>query len=98
LYARYFPVYFGEDQLQVLADRVDWLNLWRRTDAIGSDMELGVVGVDIELTDPAGFDRRPGDPEYPRIYGHSDYQGDPGYAAALDLIRRSPVPARVELP
>lgn len=98
LYARYFPTYFGEDQLQQLADRVDWLNLWRRTDAIGSDMNLGVVGVDIELTDPAGFDRRPGDPEYPRIYGHSDYQGDPGYAAALDLIRRSPVPARVEQP
>src|SRR5262245_2520292 len=39
LYARYFPAYFGEDQLQLLADRLDWLNLWRRTDAIGSDMD-----------------------------------------------------------
>ncbi|MCI0688147.1 MAG: hypothetical protein L0Y54_13050 [Sporichthyaceae bacterium] len=96
LYARYFPAYFGEDQLQLLADRVDWLNLWRRTDSIGSDVDLGVVGVDIELTDPAGFDRRPGDPDYPRINAHSDYHSDAGYAAALDLIRRSPAPPRTD--
>jgi len=96
LYAHYFPVYFGEDHLLRLAERVDWLNLWRQTDAIGSDMELGMVGVDIELTDPAGFDRRPGDPEYPAILGHSDYHGDPGYQAALELIRRSPAPVRLD--
>jgi hypothetical protein len=79
LYARFFPAYLGVAELEQLRDRVPWWrNLWRRTDPIGGPVEL--PGVDVELPDPEGFGRVPGDPAYPPIRGHSNYLQDPAYA------------------
>jgi hypothetical protein len=39
-----------------------------------------IPGVDVELPDPEGFSRLPGNPAYPPIRGHSNYLDDPAYA------------------
>ncbi len=91
LYARYFPVYFGERCLDAVAAKLGtaagpsrWKNLWRRTDPIGSWVwSPRPGGRDIRFVDPLLADIPPWDTTTPPLYGHSDYQEDPAYDRVL---------------
>jgi len=98
LYARFFPVYFGERVLHnteafLLGGRdrpdpaaVPWRNLYRRSDPIGGPVfDDGVI--DRCLLDPA-FAKPAGDISYPPTYGHSGYPDDPQWTAAVHDVKR----------
>ncbi|GAA1734698.1 hypothetical protein [Luedemannella helvata] len=95
LYGRAFPAYFHDGVFEEISGALDhgqprWVNLWRRTDAIGGPVAPG--GRDVRVVDPIAFDPPPGDRVPPVIAGHFDYQLSPAFAveltALLDRLRR----------
>jgi hypothetical protein len=69
-----------------------WRNLFRPSDPIGGAVFYRYpitvddnADVDWQLMDPA-VDPSPGDPAWPRAYGHSDYFRDPAFTTALILL------------
>ncbi|WP_367123181.1 hypothetical protein [Streptomyces phytohabitans] len=84
LYGRWFPAYFGPDELASLHREVDcWRNLWRLTDPIGGPVRLpGDTAPDVDrgpLLDPLAYGRTVRQPLPAPILGHSDYQADPAF-------------------
>ncbi|MEU8761342.1 hypothetical protein [Streptomyces sp. NPDC048659] len=97
LYGRWFPAYFGPDALRGLHRTVHcWSNLYRATDPIGGPVRVpeedGRPAVDRPvLRDPVAYGRTREHPLPEPILGHSDYQADPGFAAArAELLDRLP--------
>jgi hypothetical protein len=91
LYGRYFPAYFGPDQLDFLRAVLNpggWRNLYRPTDPIGGWVleKNGVVDRPLPH-DPRFFDKQPGQPVLDPIRGHSDYQSDDAYAEEMRRLR-----------
>lgn len=103
LFGQVFPAYFGQRAVENLEQGVTsgcggWVNLYRRTDAIGGPvMGAGESAVDQEVPDPAetaasGFPLDPNDPEPLRaawsdVAGHQDYQHELAYKQAVRSIR-----------
>jgi hypothetical protein len=86
LYGRYFPAYFGPEELAWLhQDAPAWRNLFRVTDPIGGPVRVAVPAgrqpVDAEpFVDPLVFDRDlDGHPLPVPINAHSQYQADPRF-------------------
>lgn len=107
LYAQLFPAYVGGLTLDAVQTSVAgrWRNLYRDTDPIGSwvldppptpEGPTTVQRVDRRLRDPRALGRD--------VRGHSDYWGDPGYAAAATELEAalgaelSAAPAGVQPP
>ncbi|NNJ04455.1 lipase family protein [Streptomyces sp. PKU-MA01144] len=86
LYGRWFPAYFGPEQLRGLHRELHcWRNLWRHTDPIGGPVRLpaedGRPAVDREaLRDPVVYGRTDTHPLPEPVLGHSDYPADPAFA------------------
>ncbi|MGV0792003.1 hypothetical protein [Mycolicibacterium sp. XJ1819] len=105
LYARNFPAYFGTGALPRLAGREQhrWINLWARTDPIGSwvcddtDRAIGaaVHGVDVRLLDVESLARRP-DGTYSPICGHSGFWVRAEYRDAVTELEAALLPAGTE--
>lgn len=88
LYARLFPAYVNPAVFNCVRASVGgrWWNLWRDTDPIGGAVQNAP---NQRLRDPPAFDIQPGDTVYPMIQGHSGYQKQPPFAAAVtDLVGR----------
>lgn len=87
LYGRWFPAYFGPEQLADLHSELDcWRNLWRLTDPIGGPVR---VGDDVDrgpLLDPLAYGRTAEHPLPAPILGHSEYQADPVFDEERDLL------------
>ncbi|MFD0328091.1 hypothetical protein ACFQZC_07325 [Streptacidiphilus monticola] len=92
LYGRFFPAYFGpEDLLRLRKDAPHWHNLFRVTDPIGGPVRVPATGAKHApdwpaLTDPLVWGR---DEEHPLpvpIHAHSDYQADPQFTVARDRL------------
>jgi hypothetical protein len=105
LYEPLFPQVFGADALSAVRDALDrrWVNLWRDTDPIASQLSRLLDRRDRRCRDPAGFDLDGETGRYPPIRAHSDYPADPAYATARrDLLGdRGPAAeaaTRIELP
>ncbi|MEV6424444.1 hypothetical protein [Streptomyces sp. NPDC051662] len=104
LYGRWFPAYFGAEQLAQLSTEVHcWRNLWRSTDPIGGPVRVPEDGDRPEvdrgpLMDPLAYGRTMLHPLPEPILGHSDYQADPVFAAEraalLDRLPPAAVPAQ----
>ncbi|PVE04859.1 hypothetical protein [Streptomyces scopuliridis] len=104
LYGRWFPAYFGAEQLGQLSKEVHcWRNLWRSTDPIGGPVRVPEDGDRPEvdrgpLKDPLAYSRTVLHPLPEPILGHSDYQADPVFAeeraALLDRLPPAAVPAQ----
>ncbi|MFE2492650.1 hypothetical protein [Streptomyces scopuliridis] len=104
LYGRWFPAYFGAEQLGQLSKEVHcWRNLWRSTDPIGGPVRVPGDGDRPEvdrgpLKDPLAYSRTVLHPLPEPILGHSDYQADPVFAeeraALLDRLPPAAVPAQ----
>ncbi|MEV4973820.1 hypothetical protein [Streptomyces scopuliridis] len=104
LYGRWFPAYFGAEQLAQLSKEVHcWRNLWRSTDPIGGPVRVPEDGDRPEvdrgpLKDPLAYSRTVLHPLPEPILGHSDYQADPVFAeeraALLDRLPPAAVPAQ----
>ncbi|MFG2331615.1 hypothetical protein ACGFMM_18515 [Streptomyces sp. NPDC048604] len=92
LYGRWFPAYFGPDQLTALHGEVHcWRNLWRATDPIGGPVRVPADGdkpaVDRDaLLDPLVYGRDHDHPLPEPVLGHSDYQADPVFAAERTVL------------
>jgi len=82
LYGKFFPAYFGPEDVKTVHDRVGgrWINLYRITDPIGGS--VGLDSVDRRCLDPETDDRQPGDP-LPRVRGHAFYAGSAAYTRAI---------------
>jgi hypothetical protein len=94
LYAKYFPAYFGTEQLTALLDalrgpaEVDdgsrWRNLWRPSDYLGGEMGNAVTSgapageLDRRLIDPL-YPIPAGELGFPRPIRHSNYPLDPAF-------------------
>lgn len=102
LYARYFPAYFGQAELDELANmlggdspEIRWRNLWRHSDFIGGpivdkeDTSPGGVPavVDQRLIDPP-YEPVPGDLADPPVGGHSGYPRDPEFQKNVNTLVR----------
>jgi pimeloyl-ACP methyl ester carboxylesterase len=95
LYARNFPAYFGTGALPRLRQRQrrQWINLWARTDPIGSwvnddrdrSMQEALEGVDYRLLDVESLAPR-ADGTYPPICGHSGFWTRPEYRDAASTL------------
>ncbi|MFE7567405.1 hypothetical protein ACFU76_10615 [Streptomyces sp. NPDC057539] len=104
LYGRWFPAYFGAEQLRQLSTEVHcWRNLWRSTDPIGGPVRVPEDGDRPEvdrgpLKDPLAYGRTMLHPLPEPILGHSDYQADPVFAAErtalLDRLPPAAVPTQ----
>jgi hypothetical protein len=102
LYARNFPAYFGTGALPRLRQRqhLQWINLWARTDPIGSwtnddrdrSMKEALEEVDYRLLDVESLTPR-ADGTYPPICGHSGFWTRPEYRDALSMLESSMLPA-----
>lgn len=86
LYGRWFPAYFGPDQLNDLCGQVRcWRNLWRNTDPIGGPVRVtaGEAGPEVDrgpLKDPQAYGRSVRRPLPEPVLGHAGYQADPAFA------------------
>ncbi|MFC9647066.1 hypothetical protein [Streptomyces sp. NPDC056937] len=104
LYGRWFPAYFGAEQLGQLSKEVHcWRNLWRSTDPIGGPVRVPEDGDRPEvdrgpLRDPLAYSRTVLHPLPEPILGHSDYQADPVFAeeraALLDRLPPAALPTQ----
>jgi pimeloyl-ACP methyl ester carboxylesterase len=105
LYARNFPAYFGTGALPRLRQRQQrrWLNLWARTDPIGSwvnddrdrSMQDALEEVDYRLLDVESL--TPGaEGTYPPICGHSGFWTRPEYRDAVSNLESVLLPAGSE--
>ena len=102
LYARNFPAYFGTGALARLRKRQQrrWINLWARTDPIGSwvnddrdrSMQEAPQEVDYRLLDVESLAPR-ADGTYPPICGHSGFWRRPEYRDAVGMLVASVLPA-----
>ena len=102
LYARNFPAYFGTDGLPRLRQRQQrrWINLWARTDPIGSwviddldrSMQEALNEVDYRLLDVESLTPR-ADGTYPPICGHSGFWTRPEYRDAVSMLESVLLPA-----
>jgi pimeloyl-ACP methyl ester carboxylesterase len=102
LYARNFPAYFGTGALPRLRQRQRrrWINLWARTDPIGSwinddrdrSMKEALEEVDYRLLDVESLTPR-ADGTYPPICGHSGFWTRPEYRDALTMLESTMLPA-----
>ena len=102
LYARNFPAYFGTGALPRLRQRqhLRWINLWARTDPIGSwinddrdrSMKEALEAVDYRLLDVESLTPR-ADGTYPPICGHSGFWTRPEYREALTVLESTMLPA-----
>jgi hypothetical protein len=102
LYARNFPAYFGTGAIPRLRQRQRprWINLWARSDPIGSwviddrdrSMEAALTDVDYRLLDVESLTPRP-DGTYPPICGHSGFWTRPEYRDAMTALESNLLPA-----
>ena len=102
LYARNFPAYFGTGAIPRLRQRQQrrWINLWARTDPIGSwviddrdrSMPAALDDVDYRLLDVESLTPRP-DGVYPPICGHSGFWTRPEYRDAMTTLESELLPA-----
>jgi pimeloyl-ACP methyl ester carboxylesterase len=111
LYARNFPAYFGTGALPRLRQRLRqdrrlsrpeprWINLWARTDPIGSwviddrdrSLQEALDEVDYRLLDVESLTPRV-DGTYPPICGHSGFWRRPEYRDAVGMLEASVLPA-----
>jgi len=102
LYARTFPAYFGTGALPRLRqrERPRWINLWARTDPIGSwvnddhdrSMQKATDEVDYRVLDVESLTPR-ADGTYPPICGHSGFWRRPEYRDAVSMLEASLLPA-----
>ncbi|MFI6698487.1 hypothetical protein ACIBJC_05820 [Streptomyces sp. NPDC050509] len=97
LYGRWFPAYFGAQQLSDLSKELHcWRNLWRATDPIGGPVLVPADGDGSQvdrgpLKDPLAYGRTVLHPLPEPILGHSDYQADPVFAEErAELLDRLP--------
>lgn len=90
LYGRWFPAYFGPDQLADLHGQLDcWRNLWRLTDPIGGPIRLPGAQPPIDrgpLRDPLVYGRTVTQPLPAPILCHSEYQADPAFGEERDRL------------
>ncbi|GAB2782019.1 hypothetical protein [Streptomyces daliensis] len=91
LYGRWFPAYFGPQQLRDLHRELDcWRNLWRFTDPIGGPVRLpNGKGPDVDrgpLLDPLAYGRTVEQPLPAPILGHGEYQADPAFGEERDRL------------
>lgn len=100
LYARYFPAYFGQAELDKLANallgdspQIRWRNLWRHSDPLGGPIvgkectsRGGVPAVvDQHVIDPL-YEPVPGDLADPPAGGHSGYPRDPKFQENVNTL------------
>ncbi|WP_245718961.1 hypothetical protein [Micromonospora rhizosphaerae] len=97
LCAQLYPAYLGEPVLYEIGDRIGWrwLNLWSNTDPIGGRIfsrqrsgdpparPRSAALVDRRLRDPEDVLAPAVDSTPPPIWGHTPYESDDRYAAAV---------------
>jgi hypothetical protein len=104
LYTQNFPAYFGGAALTTLrvnlSDR--WINLWARTDPIGSwvfddpdgELPTAPVRVDLRVLDVKRLGKWP-DEGYSPICGHSGFWLRPAYEQAFRRLQKYMLPGEI---